>query len=307
MNFNNGENVIDKLNLLLFNIPENTTLLEKIRWLYIKVGEVFSYNYKVLNDIDYAKKEIDFSKDYIGRYQTCTQISYLLNIMLNNLEGCTSKVIVRKANIRGNSDVEHVANEVTLVTGEKFILDLTLDLYLIQSGCQTKQFGFTGDIYNTCDIISLKECEIMDRKLGLIKNGEYTDRKIERQKQIIDSLNYSNIPDVNIIEHRMSLIRELLPNFNGYHEGKLFINKLFNKLLGYSYKEYNLRYIRDNGMELLTCFKIYSGGDILWYLYDPKLGIIETNIDRLVNMLSSGWTTKSKSLFDEIAKSSKHI
>ena len=51
--------------------------------------------------------------------------------MYNNVDrNITGKVITRRGNQRGNYDVEHQANEITLSTGEKFILDLTLDLYL---------------------------------------------------------------------------------------------------------------------------------------------------------------------------------
>ena len=44
------ENVVGELNLLLLNIPDNLSLIEKIRWLYIKVGKLFSYDYRIAND-----------------------------------------------------------------------------------------------------------------------------------------------------------------------------------------------------------------------------------------------------------------
>ncbi len=303
----NGENVVDELNLLLFNIPDNLTVLEKIRWLYIKVGQIFSYNYKVVDDIQIAKQEINFLKNYVNRFQTCTQISYLFNLMLNNIEGCKSTVIERKANIRGVNAVEHVANLVTLETGEKYILDLTLDLYLIQSGCQTKHFGFDGDIENTCDIISLKECETMDKKLGLIKNNEYLDNEIQRLKEQLNSKDYSNIQDESQISYKINKIIPIIPKFNGYHEGKQFINKLFFELLDFPYKEFNLTYNHDGDMELVTCFKIENNSSCEWYLYDSKLGLINTNINNLTNMLSSGWNTKSQTLLNEINYNVKRL
>lgn len=300
-----GENIIDELNLLLFNLPQNISLLEKIRWLYIKTGEVFCYDYRISDNVKYATSEIDFSKNYINRYQTCTQISYLFNLMLNNIEGCQSRVIERKTDLKGLSGLEHVANEVTLKTGEKLILDLTLDLYLIQSGCQTKQFGYTTDIGNTCDVISLKVCEEIDRKLGLIKNGEYTDGRINKIKQDIISTNYSNMSDEEQIESKINKIIPILPKFNGYHESKQFINKLFIDVLQENYKEFNLRHKSDNEMELLTCFKIIKGNFSVWYLYDSKLGLIKTSEDNLKYMLGCGWTTKSETLLNELYSQNK--
>lgn len=298
-----NEDITDSLNLLLLNIPKNISTLEKIRWLYIKTGELFCYDYRIANDIKYATTPIDFSKDYINRYQTCTQIAYILNLMLNNIGNCTSRIIERKTNIRGTSGVEHVANEVTLDTGEKFILDLTLDLYLIQSGCQTKQFGYTTDIENTCDIISLKECEKMDKKLGLIKNGEYTDKKIDEIKRLINLTDYSEMTTQEQIEYKINQIEQIIPRFHGIHESKQFINKLFTNILITPYKEYNLTHIKDNEMELLTCFKI--GEEDCWYLYDYDLGLIKTTTDTLKYMLSCGWSTKSQTLLEELSETSK--
>lgn len=309
-NFNKpiiGENIINELNLLLFNIPDDVTLLEKVRWLYIKVGEIFSYDYRISDNIKYAISEIDFSKDYINRYQTCTQISYIFNLMLNNIEGCKSKIIERKLDIRGINGIEHVANEVILATGEKLILDLTLDLYLIQSGCQTKQFGYTTDAENNYDIISLKECEEMDKKLGLIKNNQYTDIKIHQLKEEIDSFNYSSMDEEQIIEYKMKKIAQIIPKMRGYHEGKQFVNKLFNSILKIPYKEYNLKHNKDNNLELLTCFEIINDSTALWYLYDSKLGLIKTNKVNLTQMLDCGWYTKSESILKELSINSKKI
>lgn len=300
-----SENIIAELNLLLFNIPENITLLEKVRWLYIKVGEIFSYDYRISDDICYAKAEIDFTKDYINRYQTCTQISYLFNLMLNNIEGCKSRIIERKTNTRGLYGIEHVANEVTLATGEKLILDLTLDLYLIQSGCRTNQFGYTTDRENTYDIISLNECEKMDRKLGLVKNGEYTDNKIQNIICEVKSLDLSTFTLEEQIEIKVNKIMPIIPRFNGYHEGKQFINKLLTDVVDETYKEFNLKHKKDNEMELLTCFKIIKNDCSLWFLYDSKLGLIKTSEDNLKYMLNCGWETKSNTLLSELNLESK--
>lgn len=43
----NDSNIVSDINLILFNIPENVPTLDKVRWLYIKLGELFSYDYRV--------------------------------------------------------------------------------------------------------------------------------------------------------------------------------------------------------------------------------------------------------------------
>lgn len=293
----NRDNVMDKLNLIMINLPNNLSTIEKIRWIYIKTGEVFSYDFRVVTNMDYAKVKIDFENDYISKYETCVQIAEVFNIMLNYIDGCESKVIERIANVRGIQGENHVANEVTLSTGECFILDLTLDLYLIQSGCQTRQFGYDSSPNKNYDIISLVECRNMDNKLGLIKNERYTDEVIEELKGDLNKKTYQN--DAEKIEDIISDISKIIPSFNGYHEGKQFVNKLFLDLLPYSYKEFNLTYINGDEMELLTCFRILN----VWYLYDSKLGLISTNLSNLKEMLSGGWTTRSNELMSELGSS----
>ena len=286
----NNSNIIDELNLLLLNIPENMTDIEKIRWLYIKCGELFSYDYEYITHKNQEISSLNLTNNYISRYQTCINISYILNLMLNHL-GIKSKVIAREnVHCRGIGEEKHLANEVTLDSGEKYLLDLTLDLYLIQSGCSTKEFGFT-DPDGTYDIISTYECSRIDKKLGLLNNGDYLDKELDKFKS------YKALKDNDSTIECIYKLNKLIPKFNGYHEGKQFLNKLFFDILKIDYKEFNLKYYLNNSKELYTCFKINEG---LWYLYDINLKLIKTNKENILNMLSQGWTTASKTLEEEL-------
>ena len=75
-------NLVGELNLILLNIPEDLSPLEKAWLIYNKAGHVFRYDYRIANNVELAKKEIDFLTNNIDYFQTCTQISYLLNLML---------------------------------------------------------------------------------------------------------------------------------------------------------------------------------------------------------------------------------
>lgn len=294
-----SDNIASSLNLLLTIVPEDLTPLEKLRWLYIKAGELFSYDYRIANNIEVAKTEIDFYKNYINRYQTCIQISYLMNLMYNNVDrNITGKVITRKGNQRGNYDVEHQANEVTLSTGEKFILDLTLDLYLIQSGCQTKEFGFSSSPDTDYDIISLRECEEMDRKLGLIKNGEYTDKRIRDLKSQLNNLDYSNMTQEEELDFKISRISSVIPSFKGYHEGKQFVNKVLREILlgTNNIAEYNLTYKHDETEDLMSCFALDTAEQKNWYVYNRALGLLKTSPTKIDTLLKGGWHTNSRTL-----------
>lgn len=174
MNLKIGQNIIPSINFIMSSIPENTTDLEKVRYIYINLGKLFSYDYRIIADESVISEPIDYAKNEIGRYKTCYQISEILMVLINGLiPNCHAKIIERK--IPGRSfNKEHVATEVTFSDGLKIILDLTLDLANIQGGLKTKEFGFTTNSTGDYDIISLRECAQMDKKLGFIVD-KYTD------------------------------------------------------------------------------------------------------------------------------------
>lgn len=158
----NDENILSDIELVLYNMPNDISSKEKVRWVYIGLGNLFSYDYRIADDIKYGKDKVINPSVYIGRYQTCIQISEIMNIVLNQIDGVESKTIERKLNgYRSFSGENHVANEVKVKTDdgnyETYLLDLTLDLYLIQSGCKTRHFGFESGQNGEYDIIPQTE------------------------------------------------------------------------------------------------------------------------------------------------------
>lgn len=293
-----NDNIVSDINLILFNIPENVSILEKVRWIYIKLGELFSYDYTVVSKPKEALKELTFEDNYISPYQTCIQISQIMNIILNSLgPECKSKIVDTQDSVRGINNSTHKANSVEFSNGEKYLLDLTLDLYLIQSGCQTKHFGFTTP-NGEYDILPLLECERIDKSFGIIKYGEYTDKKINDMKSRLNSIDYSSMTEDEILNYKLSMLNTLVPKFRGSHEGKMYLNKLFIEVLKSRFKEYHLTLQRESIDELATIYKFIDTDP--WYLYTPNLGLFRTSKENIKSMLNSGWISKSNSLFDDL-------
>lgn len=293
-----NDNIVSDINLILFNIPENVSILEKVRWIYIKLGELFSYDYTVVSRPKEALKELTFEDNYISPYQTCIQISQIMNIILNSLgPECKSKIVDTQDSVRGINNSTHKANSVEFSNGEKYLLDLTLDLYLIQSGCQTKHFGFTTP-NGEYDILPLLECERIDKSFGIIKYGEYTDKKINDMKSRLNSIDYSSMTEDEILNYKLSMLNTLVPKFRGSHEGKMYLNKLFIEVLKSRFKEYHLTLQRESIDELATIYKFIDTDS--WYLYTPNLGLFRTSKENIKSMLNSGWISKSNSLFDDL-------
>ena len=303
-------NLVGELNLILLNIPEDLSPLERAWLIYNKAGHVFRYDYRIANNVELAKKEIDFLTNNIDYFQTCTQISYLLNLMLNNIEGLESRVIKRNIQLRGNycNKVDHVAIELKDKTsGKEYLLDLTLDLYEIQSGMMCEHFGCSeyANIIHTntdkkYDLLSLQERKKLDNKTKINLSGIYTNNQIDEcKKKVIEK--YTTDFDTDIFEYGIEQIKQIISshNFKGHQEGSLFIKRLFHEILsrvGINYKEFNLIYL--NNDQIVTLFYFDNSSDGTFLLYSTDNGIIETNKKNIKKMLSYGWSTRSNSLGD---------
>ena len=301
-----GSNIIPIINYIMSNIPENLTDLEKVRYIYLKLGNIFSYDYRIMRDINVVTDKIDYSSSSINKYQTCIQISEILALLLNNIDAhCKAKVITRPMQGRDYMQ-EHVAVEVEFEDGLKILLDLTLDLYLIQSGMQTKEFGYTNNNTGDYDIISLNECKAMDIKLGYIKD-DYKNKVIMDLKHELDTFDYGNMNTKEILKYKISKIKEkLLIKIPGSYEAMRYITNILITILNREellmLKQYNLSY---NHVEELYMLNIFMFEDIdLIYSFTNELGLEEITYEGIKTMLNRGWKTNSKTLPDVLEKKS---
>ena len=291
------EDVLDDISLLVYNVPDNLTPLQKVRWFYIQLGKLFSYDYRVAKDVNYGTNKNFNPAQFIGRYQTCIQISEVVAIILNSIDGVRCNIIERKLpDLRFTYADHHVGNEVIVNdNGQqlKLLLDLTLDLYLVQADCMTRHFGYDDDGTGTYDIIPLSDIRKMDYEIGFIADG-YTDDKINEAKNFINVVD--GLTNKETIEYRLLLVNKFVKRFNGYHEGKQYINMLLKELLQLPYHEYNIYCNEDDGINLKTVYKINLGDVEKWIVYSNRVGVISTDKSKLNDILNHGWNTNSKSL-----------
>ena len=104
-----NENILPDILLLQKSIPKDISPLEQVRWIYINLGKLFSYDFRVAKEPEYVyNKKIDFQKG-IDRYQTCIQISYILDTILNQLPNVKKINLVFSSLIDGN-DINKLKN-----------------------------------------------------------------------------------------------------------------------------------------------------------------------------------------------------
>lgn len=196
-----------KINIkdIIDSMPTDFNDIEKIRYIYISLGEMFSYNrdfmYKNLNEktqkeIYDEEVEIDFNKK--GKKEeklkaTCRQIADSCVQTINKL---FSDNIAKKVGY--NPDRKHHVAVLVTLKNKNYFMDLNNDLYRIQKGMRTEYFAPSKEILRKeknnyiplneglkkvrCTPIKKEQLEVIDEKIGYSHNGLYMDDAIEQLK-----------------------------------------------------------------------------------------------------------------------------
>lgn len=203
---------------IIKNIPEDLENNEEIlRYIYIKLGNIFSYNrdYLYATDSRFSK---DIYEDYLNIEiidnakienkieAVCKQITDILVEVINNIPEEKKKDTLSAKMLGYRKEEEnHVATLVK--SGDKnYYMDLYKDMYAIQKGFRTKFFALSGNDLEKeleknldmkadlrgikCDEIPEENLEKTDKKLGYSFNGIYMDEAVEmlrKEMQIEDN------------------------------------------------------------------------------------------------------------------------
>ena len=300
-----NEDVSSAIDLIMLNIPDDVPTLYKVRWLYMKLGELFSYDYRIMIDSEIAKRKIDFSHP-ISRYQTCYQISQILAFVINSgiVSGAFAEVVVRDLPNKRTRE-HHEAVKLVIDGKDNYLLDLTLDLYRIQANMQTKNFGYNSLPNCDCEIIPLSDCVIMDKELDIKNEDNIFDDKIRSTRTYFERITATNVSNKDLLlELKMDYIRsEMLKSFAGDCEAKRYVEDVLLNVLSDEENSrlriYNLSYNNEEDPGLISCY-VFDGDNPKCYVYRNKLGIIRTTPERLDSMLNGRWRTNSNDLKERL-------
>ena len=191
-------------------MPKDLSDLEKVRYIYLELGQIFSYNRyyltednsRYLRDIynDFLTIDMIENGDYKNKLEViCKQISEILSQTINSIQRERYDETL-KAKVVGYRDDEENHVAVLLTIGQKnYYLDLYRDLYKIQKGMRTTHFTPKQESLENaklryhrikqdlegikCEVIDQKELEKIDKKLGYSMNGFYMDDAISMLKE----------------------------------------------------------------------------------------------------------------------------
>jgi len=243
----------DIINNIIANMPSSLSLLEKAKYLYIKLGKLLGYdinclpekndsfNFAMINTINNVWGSIASSK--------ATNISFCKSYLyLCSKVGISSSIIMTSEN-------GHLCNKLS-IDDKEIIVDLTRDIPYIQAGFRTKYFDhFNNDLS-------------LDKKISYV--NEYSEDKIDN---VLSDIDY-NSEDVvlNILNKTEDIIKvsDIKPIelgviyndiFNKYCMGydiyinNLYLNDIYNNkdhfiLISYNSKHYSYNYKKNSFIEV---------------------------------------------------------
>ena len=303
---------------IIENMPKNLTDIEKVRYLYLEIGNIISYNVEYRHYIDtrFAKdiydEEITIESIERADYQNkitvlCKQASEILNEALNKIDIKSRCVGFEEGS---QYHVEVLAN----VKNKRYCLDLIRDAANIQKGLKTKGFATARKLYNgmNCDTIIQDDLKVIDQKLGYCKNDIYMDDAIlmlKREMTDIENIKkyiLEEIPNLNneklskdiILKYKINFIFKYIKNNLNEKdkmelvEIKSFYGRIFKEILLKSERDkikiFDFYHKKNNKINYSTIYEIKLEKENVYYIYDDEQrGFIEINKEELKKISTS--------------------
>ncbi len=236
------------LNKILSDIDDNWSIIEKARYIYVKIGKEiryddrFSYstNQRLLEQIYYKKVSID---EDIDPRIVCRTANVLFEQLMNR-KNIKCKKIYKKNKNRRIIDVDDVACLFYDENGNEYFTNIVGDIENCKYGLKTVYFGNIKNEYdeakNVKEILPEKLFEI-DKKIGLIKQ-EYSDIVLELLKDEVKNtnnfknflesknLNTKNMSRDQILRYKIMFLNEYIKfrdSSAGTFEKRRFYQALF--------------------------------------------------------------------------------
>lgn len=159
---------------IIAGIPDGLSMMEQIRYLYIELGKMVSFDERYWKGNSKMQKKIyrgSFRKKIEDLRTDRRIICVSLSVMFQEL---LTEIGVYASLNQPDPEDPHI-NNLVLCDGKRYVMDLQRDLEYIQTNRRTRFFGKEKMAFDTFASISEEEEETMDRKIGYYReeNGGY--------------------------------------------------------------------------------------------------------------------------------------
>lgn len=280
------------------NITEE---LEIIRYIYLDLGNRFSFNEKFLpfgsskskqNLYKYHSRNIaDLNLCMDTNKVICKSLSYILEYVLKSFDVDIKTVVEKIEHIA----CPHVYNYIKLKDGRKFFVDLQEDINNIQTHSFVSNFGLVSP--TTWDlVITRQEQEALDRKLGFIdKNNGYSDEYLDLLHLMVDGMEDFR-EKANFILENIDIVPTTKMGYidRQWHHRKILENFFDSKEFDYQGNSGKIRmydcYKDINGKRRYYNFVlVLDKGEVDVYIYNKKDSCYKKMaVKNCVNCLANG-------------------
>ena len=254
---------------ILKEMPKDLTDIEKVRYIYLKLGEKFAYlrEYLYLPEriaVDVYEDPLNVEMIESGNYQnkiktTCVQMANVFVEAINKIpkEMCNETILAKTVGYRKEEE-RHVA-ELVNIGDKSYFFDFYRDIYKIQKGLKTNHFAPSNETldeikskYETiasdleginCVTISEKEIEDMDRKLNYSFKGIYMDDVFSRLREEMQ---------------KEENWKEYIPEYENIKDEETRKDIIAKWKIDYMFKYLKNNPLEENKMEILELGKFYK-------------------------------------------------
>ena len=286
--------------LVLNNMPDDLTDLEKARYIYIKLGSLVSFSTKYNNtsskESNYMYTEkIDISK-FNQNQVNCVMWAYLYKALLDEV-GIKSEII----NL-GHKYVEFYIND------KRWVADAThgnyTDLARIHYDDETTHFGVSlykdkkhnnYVDYSDPDMAMIRK---IDDKLGF---NVINDDKLSDSKRFILMARNGDIDFDSILGKEASFLEKIEYLFcklgvlnHGYYESKDFVYYL-EKIIFNNEELKNVcaaelkRTNPNKSVDIVQCISVFHDGKYHYYLLAPNNPVVKASKDKVIKLSLLGY------------------
>ena len=294
----------DLIDMIINNMPDGLTQLEKARYIYIELGKQRRFDTRYYYGNTSTRRRI-YREAQLARSNPrklrnkrtiiCVTLSEIYRSALEQV-GIECEVVQN-----GTVGDKHVIPVVTLndeIRGSMRIrADLQQDLEAIQTGMSTVEFGTINKYERNYDVINELELKRIDQKIGYI-DEYYRDRDIDDARSEVREMNANE--SLRYILQNSKLFAN--SNFNGHVERRKYFRFLLDTIIPhYTDKKvfiFSCYREKENSEELESdsekrdftlCAYSYEKDDVNAYLYSEKEErFLPVSLEKLDELQDSG-------------------
>ena len=292
-----------KFSNILKKIPNNLTQIEQARWLYIELGKHFKYDMNVFylpseKLGETYNKKVDVDREYFEK-TLCKTINEIYIELLKRL-----KIKSELKTFDGDYEYNHVGTVIKFDDGLEIFTDLTVDLYRIQNGLKTNNYGYSSP-EGVYDILSRIEMKKIDDKIGYTYLGLYMNDFIEiiaeemKNQEFVEKYLPKNYGEGHVVADKFEFMLKQIPFEKlGYVEARNFlmylIDTVFTDCEKQKIKQYDLyRELENDEREFINCIAI-NEQKIKFFIQEENKNIQKVDKEKMNEMFEKGWKNRHK-------------